>query len=122
MDTTPIETYDQLIQALRNRICELGIILDTIDQIAGLAPRYASKLLSNEPVKHFGAISLFPVLQALGLRMRLEPNDEAIAKLSKRSDWQLTIRNGPRYRPRYDRRKRISSTAPRTATAAPDSP
>ena len=112
MDAAPaklIESYDELVQVLRNRVCELGIILDTVDAVAGLAPRYASKLLSPAPVKHFGAVSLFPVLAALGLRMRIEPDHEAIERLSKRSDWYLLIRKGSRYRPRHKRHQRISS-------------
>lgn len=100
MDATPVDSYDHLIALLRGRLSELNIVLDTVDTIAGLAPRYASKLLSNTPVKHMGAVSLFPVLQTLGLRMRLEPDDELLAKLRQRSDWVETVRKGPRYRPR----------------------
>ena len=109
MNATPVENYDQLVQVLRARIAELGIVFDTVDSIAGLPSRYAAKLLSNEPIKHLGAVSLFPVLAALGLRIRLEPDDQAIEKLSKRSDWFLMVRNGPRYRPPYNRRRRISA-------------
>lgn len=111
MDAQRIETYEQLVQVLRNRVCELGIICDTIDKIAGLAPRYAAKLLSNEPVRHLGAVSLFPVLASLGLRLQLVPDDAAVAALSKRSDWYLMVRRGPRYRPSpAKRRRRVSSS------------
>jgi hypothetical protein len=95
-----IESYDQLIAVLRNRICELRIVLETVDNVAGLTPRYANKLLSEQPTKHFGPVTLFPVLSALGLRMRLEPDDQAIEILRKRSDWCVLTRPGPRYRPK----------------------
>src|SRR5262249_34358487 len=99
-----IESYDQLIAALRDRIVELGVVFDTVESVAGLPQRYAAKLLAERPTKHFGAVTLFPVLSALGLRMRLEPDDQAIATLSKRSDWCLLTRPGPRWRPRKHRR------------------
>jgi hypothetical protein len=35
MDATPVESYDQLVTILRNRIVELGIIYDAVDSIAG---------------------------------------------------------------------------------------
>jgi hypothetical protein len=108
MDASPakpieIESYDQLIAALRNRIVELGIVFDTVESVAGLSSRYAAKLLAENPTKHFGPVTLFPVLSALGLRLRLEPDDQAIATLSKRSDWCLLRRPGKRWRPRKQR-------------------
>jgi hypothetical protein len=99
MDATPIESYARLVAALRDRLCELNITLPVVDHVAGLPARYASKLLGQWPRSSMGAISLFPILQALGLRLRLEPDDEALAKLRARSDWVEMIRPGPRYRP-----------------------
>ena len=80
----PIESYAELVQALRARICELGIVLGTVEAVAGLPERYASKLLSEQPTKHMTTLLLFPVLASLGLRMKLEPDDKAIEALSKR--------------------------------------
>jgi hypothetical protein len=104
MDATPIESYARLVVALRDRLCELNITLPVVDQVAGLPARYSSKLLAQWPCKGMGAISLFPILQALGLRLRLEPDDEGLAKLRTRSDWVEMARNGPRYRPSYSGR------------------
>ena len=109
MDTTsakPIESYDELVVALRQRVAELGIVYDTVDKIAGLAPRYAAKLLCQPPMKHVSTPLLFSILDSLGLRMRLEPDDRAIETLSKRSDWYLMTRPGPRWRPRKRKAQR----------------
>jgi hypothetical protein len=99
MDATLIESYARLVSALRDRLCELNITLPVVDQVAGLPARYSSKLLGQWPCKSMGAISLFPILAALGLRLRLEPDDDGLAKLRTRSDWLEMIRPGPRYRP-----------------------
>jgi hypothetical protein len=101
MDAAPIEvgSYSQLIELLRHRVEELGITLDTIDEVGGLASRYASKLLCNPPVKSMGAMSLFAVLGALGLRLQLCSDGTAIERLRRREEWLLMVRRGPRYRP-----------------------
>lgn len=99
MDALPIDSYARLVAACRDRLCELNITLPVIDAVAGLPSRYASHLLGQWPDKSMGALSLFPVLQALGLRLRLEPDDAALARLRARSDWVEMVRHGPRYRP-----------------------
>jgi general stress protein YciG len=103
MDAAPIEvgSYSQLIELLRHRVEELGITLDTIDEVGGLASRYASKLLSNPPVKSMGAMSLFAVIGVLGLRLQLCSDSAAIERLSRREDWIAVRRKGSRYRPRH---------------------
>jgi hypothetical protein len=125
MDATPIESYARLVAALRDRLCELNITLPVVDHVAGLPARYASKLLGQRPRSSMGAISLFPILQALGLRLRLEPDDAALARLRTRSDWIEMIRCGPRYRPspgrhgpaRKPRRKRGRPRRPSNGAA-----
>jgi len=109
MDTTsakPIESYDELVAALRRRVDELGIVYDAIDSIAGLAPRYAAKLLCQPPMKHVSTPLLFSILDSLGLRMRLEADDRAIEVLRQRSDWFLLTRPGRRWRPRKRKAQR----------------
>jgi hypothetical protein len=102
MDAAPIEvgSYARLVEELRDRLCEIGTTFAGVDQLAGLPDRYAQKLLGHEPVRSMGAISLFPVLQALGLRLLLAPVDPpALAKLQAHALWASLRRHGPRYRP-----------------------
>ncbi len=97
----PIESYARLVVVLRDRVEEIGTTFAGVDQLAGLSDRYAQKLLGHEPIKRMGAISLFPVLQALGLKLLLVPIDPpALAKLQRHALWESVRRNGPRYRPR----------------------
>ena len=99
MDATPIESYARLVEALRDRLCEVGTTFAGVDQLAGLPERYSQKLLGHEPVKGMGAISLFPILQALGLRLLLVPDPPALVKLQGHALWASLRRPGPRYRP-----------------------
>jgi hypothetical protein len=77
-----IRSREDLVVAVRSRQEELGISCLTIDEIAGLADGHFSKLTSQ--VKGFGFVTTFLVLQALGLRLRIEVDPEATAKLAQR--------------------------------------
>jgi hypothetical protein len=57
-----IVDYNGLIEAIRARADELNLSRETIDDIAGLAPRYANKLLSRNGPKRIG-IARRPVTQ-----------------------------------------------------------
>jgi hypothetical protein len=125
MNAMPIESYARLVVALRDRLCEIETTFAGVDQLAGLPDRYAQKLLGHEPMKGMGAISLFPVLQALGLRLLLAPVDPpALAKLQAHALWASLRRKGPRYRPALNgrngpRRKRRRSRGRPSIGATP---
>jgi hypothetical protein len=82
LDATPIRDHDDLVALVRRRQDELGVACVTIDQIAGVPDGYFSKLMCG--IKRFGPISIFLVLAALGLRIRIEEDPDAIAKLRRR--------------------------------------
>jgi hypothetical protein len=98
-----IESYARLVEALRDRVCEVGTTFAGVDQLAGLPDRYAQKLLGHDPIKSMGAISMFPILAALGLRLLLVPDPPALEKLQAHSLWASLRRPGPRYRPSHGR-------------------
>lgn len=83
---TPIDVrdYDQLIAALRARVAELGVSLETVEGVAGLPERYAIKLLAPIPVKGVGRASLGPMLGALGLKIVVVEDAEALARVARR--------------------------------------
>jgi hypothetical protein len=64
----------------------LNISCETVDQLAGLADRHYSR------IKGFGWLTMFTVLPALGLRLRIEEDPDATARLRHR--W--TPRQGSR--------------------------
>jgi hypothetical protein len=63
--------YSDVISALRDRTDELQISRGAIDAIAGLSEGYSAKLLSENPSKVLGPMSMGATLQTLGLRLML---------------------------------------------------
>jgi hypothetical protein len=76
--------YSGLIALLRQRQAELGVTMESLDQVAGLPSRYAAKLLSPVPVRSLGRISLGPLLQSLGLQIVLIEDQSALDKVRPR--------------------------------------
>lgn len=100
MNATPIESYARLVVALRDRVSEIGTTFAGVDALAGLPDRYVQKLLGQVPTKGLGGISMFPILQALGLKLLLAPVEPPeLAKLQTHALWASLRRKGPRYRP-----------------------
>jgi hypothetical protein len=79
-----VTNYEQLLQAIRNRRDTLLVTHHTLDALSGLPDGYVSKLLCDPPMKHLGAISFGSVLGVLGLRLVVEVDDEALAKVRAR--------------------------------------
>src|SRR5262245_29579627 len=79
-----VRDYAQLVQALRARIDELGVAGETIDDVAGLPTRYTTKLLAPIPIKSLGRVSLGPLLGALGLKLIVAEDAEALARIRHR--------------------------------------
>ena len=95
MDATVISSRDDLVAIVRKRQDELNISCETVDQLAGLADRHYSKLTSQ--VKGFGWLTVFTVLPALGLRLRVEEDPDATARLRHRwTPRQGHVKNGSR--------------------------
>jgi hypothetical protein len=79
-----IRSSDDLRELFRRRVAELGISLDTLDEIAGLPTRYSAKLLSLDPTRQFGAISFSALLGALALQLVAMEDAETLARIQRR--------------------------------------
>jgi hypothetical protein len=82
-----VTDYRGLVTALRRRIVELGTGMESVDEVAGLPARYTSKLLSTNVrpgKKNLGPLSLGPLLGALGVKLALVADEEALAKVIDR--------------------------------------
>lgn len=79
-----VRDYDQLVAALRARVAEFGVSAEVIDDTAGLPVRYTSKLLAPIPIKGIGRVSLGPMLGALGLKLIVVEDTEALARVQAR--------------------------------------
>lgn len=79
-----VRDYDQLIAALRARVAELDVAGETVDHVAGIPLRYTMKLLAPVPVKSLGRSSMGPLLGALGLKLLVVEDHEALEKIRHR--------------------------------------
>lgn len=76
--------YGALLRVIRQRVAELGITHETLDEVSGLQSGYASKLLSDPPVRRMGPIILFLVLQSLGLALTVTEDPIGLQSLRHR--------------------------------------
>lgn len=67
--------------ALRARVEELGVTLDSVDRAAGFTTGYASKLLAPSKIKRLGTMSRWALIGALGCSMVLIVDEKATARL-----------------------------------------
>jgi hypothetical protein len=77
-----IRSYGEPIDALRVRRHELDVSFSTLDQTSVLHLGYSSKVLAPGPVKpkHLGPVSLTAILGALGVKLALIEDREAMAR------------------------------------------
>jgi hypothetical protein len=62
-----VRTRDEFVELLRDRKTELGLTMQTLDHITGLADGLCSKLLAPHPHKGMGALSLKSLLDGMAL-------------------------------------------------------
>lgn len=79
-----VRDYGELMAGLRARADALKTNRRTLDEIAGLTPGHSSKLLAPVPIKNFGPDTIGPMLGALGLKLLIVEDVEALARLTKR--------------------------------------
>lgn len=77
------DNYLGLVAAVRARLLELGISFETLDELAGWTSTYATKLLGEEPIKHFGPMSFDAVIGSIGVKVAFIEDDEALERLRK---------------------------------------
>lgn len=74
--------YTGLVEAIRERVDELGLTRLEVDHLAGLQSGYAGKILSRKHIRHLGMVSLGSTLGAIGCRLILveDPDQTALIK------------------------------------------
>jgi hypothetical protein len=87
--------YEGLHAALRERVAQLAVRLDSVDDAALVADRQTSKLLSLVPKKSvLGALTLGSILQALGVCIVIAEDRRSRAYMeAKLADGTLARRN-----------------------------
>jgi hypothetical protein len=79
-----ISTYDDLVEAVRERCDEMQMTRAELDHQAGLADGHAGKLLCPAHLKRFGIRSLGFVLGGIGCRLALIEDPAQAAKIRAR--------------------------------------
>ena len=79
-----VRSWNDLHAALRARAESLNVSRLVLDELSGLQSGYASKLLAPVPIRHFGRGSLGAMLGALGLKLVVQEDKEALARVAGR--------------------------------------
>jgi hypothetical protein len=92
---TGVTSYPQLVHALRERVQELRVAGETLDEASGLPKGYCAKLLSPRPARRLGMISLGSLLNTLGLQLAVLEDPVATRKykhlLDKRNETVVRV-------------------------------
>jgi hypothetical protein len=75
--------YSDFVQAVRDRVVELGIHGIRFDCLAGWAEGYLSKLTSARPVRRIGMTSMGPLLSAMGVKLQMVEDPAGTARLRR---------------------------------------
>jgi hypothetical protein len=76
--------YDTLHVALCRRVEQMDVSRESIDYVSGLQHGYVSKLLAPAQVKGMGRLSSRLLLRALGLKLIVVDDPDAVASISQR--------------------------------------
>jgi hypothetical protein len=76
--------YSDFVQAVRNRVAELGIHGTRFDSLAGWPEGYLSKLICARPVRRIGMTSMGPLLSAMGVKLVMVEDRSGTARLRAR--------------------------------------
>jgi hypothetical protein len=76
-------TYNELIDGIQVRLGELGIRQVDFDKLASFADGLTGKAFGPSRVKRLGPEKLFDAIRAAGLKLRLEPDPEQLARMQK---------------------------------------
>lgn len=77
--------YDTLQAVMRRVADERGISRESLDELAGCPKGYAGKVLAAAPMKRLGPLTFGPLLQALGLKLLVVDDAEALARYTARA-------------------------------------
>lgn len=81
--------YTDLIDAMRARQNQLGISIETIEEISGLSKGLPAKILGPSGIKNLGPMSFGVMLETLGLKLLVVPDPQAEQKM--RGKWAKRV-------------------------------
>jgi hypothetical protein len=76
--------YDALVEAVRDRVDEMGLTRHELDHQAGMQEGYSAKILGPKRGKVFGMKSLGDTLGAIGCKLLLVEDEAQTARIRAR--------------------------------------
>ena len=76
--------HSEMMRAVRERIKQLNITLESLEESAGLPSRYAPKILGTVPIRRVTPHTIHLMLQALGLEIHLVESPELMEKYTNK--------------------------------------
>jgi hypothetical protein len=76
----PVNSYDELHRVIRTRASLMQASRSALDAATGLPDGYCGKVLSKNYGKNFGKLSLFAMLEVLGLGLIVVDDRDAIER------------------------------------------
>jgi hypothetical protein len=92
-----VNSYDELHRLVRDRASKMQASRTTLDAVTGLPDGYCGKVLSENYGKKFGKLSLFALLEVLGLTLIVVDDRPAIERS------ETLLRRFPERRERHAR-------------------
>jgi hypothetical protein len=74
-------SYSELINAIRDRVGQLGIRYQDFDVLADFPDGLTGKALGQSEAKRLGPEKVFDALRAASLKIRIEPDEQQLAKM-----------------------------------------
>lgn len=81
-----IRCYDDLIDAMRARVAEIGITMEMLDELTGLQSGYCAKLLGPARIKTLGVLSFNLLMEAMALQF--EPQTDMAKARELEARWE----------------------------------
>lgn len=85
------ETPQEIADALNRRRQELSLSMNDIDAIIGFAERYSSKIFAANYNKSLGKLSLQAMLSALGCKLCVVADENALPPITRRAIRERTL-------------------------------
>lgn len=79
-----VTDFDALQEAFRDRVEDLDVTRESLDEAGGFTVRHSAKLLAANPARSFGNVSLPKMLKATGMVLVLVIDDERFAEVKEK--------------------------------------
>lgn len=99
MTIADVTSYTELIGAVKAQVAALGLRYQDFDDLAGFPAGLSGKVFGGAQVKRLGPEKMFDAMRAAGLRIKLEPDPEQLAKMQARIAENFNPRQANQARP-----------------------